>query len=277
MIDQVDLIRHLRFFAAVAEARHFGHAAQDLGMTQPPLSQGIQRLELHLGVRLFERDARGVRLTDEGQRLLPASHELLQRSDDLTRLAGQVAAPRRVRVGVAAELDELTPAVFSAIAVHGVKATPEVGATHELVDAVIDGDLDLALIRHPAIIDGLTAGDVIRVATRLEAPLGVDAEVSGCDLPLVTPPRHHHPPAHDQLIDELRRGGHSGTTIETPHANHRAALVAAGMAIRLIGEPGHPRGNPPLRLRVVWPKHRGRRAGVDHDGLARIIERTLSR
>lgn len=276
MMLRMDLVRHLRFFTAVADARHFGHAAQDLGMTQPPLSQGIQRLERHLGVRLFERDARGVRLTDEGQRLLSASRDLVQRAEDLKRLARQVAAPRRVRLGVAAELDELTATVLGAIAIEGTEVTPEVGASRDLVDALAEGELDIAIIRHPGIVDGLSAGEVIRVPTRLEGPPGTDADMFQCDLPLVTPPRHHQPAAHDQLVDELRRDGHSGATLETPDANHRAALVAAGMAVRLVGAPGHPPGNPPLRLRVVWPKHRDRRSGVDHDRLAEVIERTLA-
>lgn len=275
MIRCMDLVRHLRFFTAVADARHFGHAARDLGMTQPPLSQGIQRLERHLGVRLFERDARGVRLTDEGQRLLSASRDLVQRAEDLGRLARQVAAPRRVRLGVAAELDELTATVLGAIAAQGTEVSPEVGASRDLVDALVEGELDIAVIRHPGIVDGLSAGEVIRVPTRLAAPPGADGEVFACDLPLVTPPRHHQPAAHDQLVDELRRGGHSGATLETPDANHRAALVAAGMAVRLVGEPGHPPGNPPLRLRVVWPKPRARRPGVDPEHLSEVIERAL--
>lgn len=245
-------------------------------MTQPPLSQGIQRLERHLGVRLFERDARGVRLTEEGKRLLSVSRDLVQRGEDLQRLARQVAAPRRVRLGVASELDELTGTVLAAISAEGMEVSPEVGASRELVDALVGGDLDVAVIRHPGIIDGLSAGDVIRVPTRLRTPPGLDAGVFECDLPLVTPPRYHQPAAHDQLVDELRRGGHSGATLETSDANHRSALVAAGMAVRLVGEPGHPPGNPPLRLRVVWPKLRARRPGVDPEHLAGVIERTLA-
>ncbi len=68
--------RHLEIFVALAEEEHFGTAAQRVGITQPPLSQGLRRLEALLGVRLFDRE-RGVSLTDEGTLLLPHARRAL--------------------------------------------------------------------------------------------------------------------------------------------------------------------------------------------------------
>ncbi|MFI4926095.1 MAG: LysR substrate-binding domain-containing protein [Burkholderiales bacterium] len=106
MKEAVIELRLWRQFAAVAGELHFGRAARSLHMTQPPLTQGIAQLERLLGVRLFERTKRSVRLTAAGEALLPQVQELLARAG---------ALPQQARAAAAGELGHLRIAFVSTV------------------------------------------------------------------------------------------------------------------------------------------------------------------
>src|SRR4030095_8810900 len=84
-------LRHLRYFVAVGEEQHYGRAAERLRLAQPALSRQIQDLETEIGLQLFDRLPRGVRLSAAGQMFLEDARLILQHVNEATIRAGRVA------------------------------------------------------------------------------------------------------------------------------------------------------------------------------------------
>lgn len=148
-------LRHLRYFVAVAEERHFGRAAERLHIAQSPLSQQIRALESELGGPLFRRTTRRVELTPAGDVLLARSQALLAAAnaaaeDTVRAMHGELG---RLSIGftgsttyallppVAAGLREALPNVK--LELHGEMMTPA------QVSGLLDGSLDLGILRPP--------------------------------------------------------------------------------------------------------------------------------
>jgi DNA-binding transcriptional LysR family regulator len=84
-------LRHLRYFVGVGEEQHFGRAAERLHIAQPALSRQIQDLEKEIGVPLFERLPRGVKLSAAGRVFLEDSRRILAEVQEAARRAEQAA------------------------------------------------------------------------------------------------------------------------------------------------------------------------------------------
>ena len=84
--------RHMRYFVALAETLHFGHAAARMNMSQPPFSRQIAAIEKTLGARLFERNSRNVALTAAGKHFLEECRAVLAHFDTACRDVQLVAS-----------------------------------------------------------------------------------------------------------------------------------------------------------------------------------------
>ena len=95
-------IKHLRGFIAVARHGNFTRAAAALSLSQPALTITVSQFEDLVGVKLFDRTTRRVRLTAEGEDFLPGAERLIEEFDGVISGMRDVADRRRGRVGVAA-------------------------------------------------------------------------------------------------------------------------------------------------------------------------------
>ncbi len=161
-------LRHLRYFVAVAEQRHFGRAAERLHMAQPPLSQQIRQLEAELGVTLLTRTTRRVDLTPAGVAYLDDARQILAAVDEAGENAVRIAAGRtgRLTVGcVGSATYSLLPALAKAL--RSELPDVEFGFRGEMLSpdqasALHDESLDLGLLRRLPDTSGLSVQDVRR-------------------------------------------------------------------------------------------------------------------
>ncbi|WP_174375386.1 LysR family transcriptional regulator [Nocardia higoensis] len=240
---RMDLIRHLRFFVSVADEGHFGRAAAALDMTQPPLSQGLRRLEQFLGVELVHRTRQGARLTAAGRQLLPRSRLLVDDADRLYAEAQRIAHSRgQVHLGVAASVpDPLVTACVGALRRRaGTTVSTTVGSTVELLADLRAGLCDVAVIEHPALVDGVEAGPVVKIARRVIVPSDHPSATAErptfrmlADLTFAHPPRATNPPAFDTILDLLRERGLDPQVGVARDDRAVLAAVAAGTSFGL--------------------------------------------
>jgi LysR family hydrogen peroxide-inducible transcriptional activator len=155
---------------AVAEASHFGRAAERLGLPQPTLSQQVQRVERALGTALFERTGRRVLITPDGQRLLPLLRDLLDRAAALADFAAQARPSVPLRVGV---IPTLGPAIVPHLLLDRPGQAPlppltiREHTTTELLSLLREGSLDAALLSLPIPTELLTIIPIIDEPFRL--------------------------------------------------------------------------------------------------------------
>ncbi len=149
-------LRHLSAFVAVAEELHFGRAAARLHMAQSPLSRQVRLLERDLGVALFERNTRGVRLTAAGESLVEPARRVLEEAA-IARRAVQAASLGeigRVSIGFAGGssyhvLPRLTRACASDLP--GIElALRSQTYSGDALTQVSEGTLDLGFVALPA-------------------------------------------------------------------------------------------------------------------------------
>ncbi len=175
-------LQQLAYFVAVAEVRHFTHAAETLRVAQPSLSKQIRTLEEELGAPLFSRARGNITLTPAGEALLPLARRILADVETARREVQDLTGLRRGRVRLGA-----TPSLFAGLLADvlarfrrrypGIELRVEESGSRDLVRDLARGQLDLALIILPlqSTDPSLETAPILRedlvvVSARSEAP-----------------------------------------------------------------------------------------------------------
>jgi DNA-binding transcriptional LysR family regulator len=242
-------LRHIRYFLAVAEERHFTRAAAKVGIGQPPLSQQIKDLETEVGAPLFYRLAHGAELTAAGAAFLEGVKEMPALAERATKSAQRASRGETgsLRVGLTASsaFNAVVPAAIRAFrrAYADVDLTLKEANTAQLVAGLQDGSLDAVFLRPSAAISEafqlcLISEEPMLVALPVSHPASEQQEVDLATLseePFVLFPRPKLPTLYDGIIGACRAAGFEPVVGQiAPQIASIVTLVAAEQGVAIL-------------------------------------------
>jgi len=275
-------LRHLRYFVAVGEEQHYGRAAERLHVAQPAISRQIQDLEEEIGVKLFERLPRGVKISAAGVSFLDDTRRILQQLNEATVRAGRVARGQSgtLRVGFveSASWHGVVPDSFRKFRARQPDAELQLypSASLEQIDAVRSGRLDAGFVfsmskADPDLDQLPVAIHHLVLAVPKGHPLTKVRKLRLRDMSdsaFVWFPRRQSPAYYDRLMQECSRGG-----LRTPQIVQEAvdqatilSLVSCRLGVAFVSEATRWRCpadvillpvadlNLPLPFSLVWRK-----------------------
>ncbi|MBW8698213.1 Hca operon transcriptional activator HcaR [Streptomyces sp. MBT84] len=251
--------RPLRYFVAVAEELNFTRAAERLGISAPPLSRAIRKLEKEMGVALFDRNTHGVALSPAGAVLLAEAKIVLDALQAAERRAQRAAATEpKLILAVKADGDAgLLEPILARFASEpaAIPVAVRLCGWHEQPRLLRQGEADAALIHEPFDRTGLDAETLIReprvAALAASHPLAARDQLTLTDLDL-------RPDEVDQFINQHRGQGRDLAQLLTlVGLGGPTPLLPASVAAR-YPRPGvvyRPVADAPLSvLTIAWPQ-----------------------
>jgi DNA-binding transcriptional LysR family regulator len=241
-------LRRLRYFAVLAQERHFRRAASRLHIAQPGLSQQIKILEGELGVALFDRGPHGVTLTAAGQILLEEGVPLLGQIDRVEQRVREAVEQEQPELRIAHTRSVVGVLPDEAIARFSERCCPRVRlvvdtgwTTHNLV-MLRAGEVDVAFVRLPVADPGdvqvLALGETELVAVLpADHPLAKRRALEPTDLrglPIVSWPRAQAPGYFDDVQARLWGGVPPSSTTWEPDPERILHAIAAGAGVGVL-------------------------------------------
>lgn len=239
-------LRDLRYAVAVADRGHFGRAAIACNVSQPTLSGQILRLEEQLQVKIFERMGKSVRPTRIGVEILALARQALAAANDIEAMALASRDPLTgaIRFGVIPTLAPYLMAGVLQLAERQLRAAPLLlveDVTHKLLEQLLDGELDAALIatdpQDERLVSRGVFDDELLLALSPSNPLAARTCVSTDDIReetlLLLPDGHC---LRDQALDlcSAIEGTSLGGDVKASSLETLLHLAAAGYGVTLI-------------------------------------------
>lgn len=267
--------RRLRSFVAVADELNFRRAAEVLNTSQPALSQQIRALEEELGIRLFERTKRSVRLTRAGSVYLSGVREAIAEIDACAVRAREAQAGLRGTLAIGANgmvmIDHLPRIVRRfRTAYPDVTLSVTIMRNPDILGALRAGHLDLAFA-NAAEPDDEIATVVLWslpqcVVLPADHPRAADARVRLSDLTgenLITHPRRGGTGANSEVLALCREQGFTPASIkevaEIADLETLIGLVACGLGVTILPSPFEQAAPPGVVFRPIAGTARGPR------------------